>query len=355
MDVWMAAYAQGNPYMDLLTDHVRRQGARVDEGIEPQGTIALRSLFKGPPDVLHLHWLNVFFLHGHWIAESLQVAGRTLGFIGTLRLLQMAGTRLVWTAHNLHNHEGRMPWADRACHRGVARLADAVIAHSPQAKRRVIEAFDLERPDKVHAVPHGHYLEAYPRNVSRDEARDSLDIDADERVLLFLGRIRPYKNIPTLVQAYRRASTGESSRLVVAGNPSGDEVEHGIREAVGNREDIDLHLRFIEDDRLQYFFKAADAVVLPYRDILTSGSAVLAMSFGRAVVAPHLGTLRDVLDEKGGFPYDPNRSEGLEEAIADVLEADANELEDMGEHNLERARQWDWTSVAERTMAAYRG
>ena len=50
-----------------------------------------------------------------------------------------------------------------------------------------------------------------------------------------------------------------------------------------------LALRYIPDAELQVWLRAADVVVLPFRDILTSGSAILALSFGRAVVAPALG------------------------------------------------------------------
>ncbi|MEZ4597387.1 MAG: glycosyltransferase [Chloroflexota bacterium] len=47
----------------------------------------------------------------------------------------------------------------------------------------------------------------------------------------------------------------------------------------------------VPDDRMQVFLRAADVMVLPYRDVLTSGSAILAMTFGLPVVAPRIGCL----------------------------------------------------------------
>ena len=44
---------------------------------------------------------------------------------------------------------------------------------------------------------------------------------------------------------------------------------------------------FVPDGEVQHYLLAADAVVLPFKEILTSGSAMLALSFGRPVVAPH--------------------------------------------------------------------
>jgi len=56
---------------------------------------------------------------------------------------------------------------------------------------------------------------------------------------------------------------------------------------------------------------ACDVVVFPYQEILTSGAVILAMSFGRACVAPRLGCIQDVLDDKGAFIYEPSNKAGL--------------------------------------------
>jgi glycosyltransferase involved in cell wall biosynthesis len=93
-------------------------------------------------------------------------------------------------------------------------------------------------------------------------------------------------------------------------------------------------------------------VVLPFRDILTSGSAILALSHGRPVIAPAMGCLPGTLPADATFLYDPDAEDALAGAIRAAKAAD---LVTMGE----RARAWadtvDWGPIAEETAALYRG
>ena len=66
---------------------------------------------------------------------------------------------------------------------------------------------------------------------------------------------------------------------------------------------------------MQMYLRAADAVVLPYKDVLTSGSAILAMTFGQPVIAPAIGCLPESLGAEGTILYDPSTPDGLERAL----------------------------------------
>jgi beta-1,4-mannosyltransferase len=92
-------------------------------------------------------------------------------------------------------------------------------------------------------------------------------------------------------------------------------------------------------------------MVYPYRDILTSGAVLLGMSFGRACVAPKIGCIAETLDDAGGILYAPGAS-ALLNAMGQAY-ARREELETMGQHNLEKARLWSWDRVAAQTLDAY--
>jgi len=93
-------------------------------------------------------------------------------------------------------------------------------------------------------------------------------------------------------------------------------------------------------------------VVLPYRHLLSSGAALLAMSFGKPCVGPAMGCLTDVLDDSGAFLYDPACEAGLLESMRRVVEK-ADTLPAMGEYNRRKASQWTWASAAAATRALY--
>ena len=109
---------------------------------------------------------------------------------------------------------------------------------------------------------------------------------------------------------------------------------------------IDLRLSFVPDDELPVLLAAADAVVLPFRDILTSGSAILAMSYGRAVIAPSLGCLPETLDPEAAILYDPLGPDALGRALEQALDAD---LEAMGAHARLLADHLAWRPIAAAT------
>ena len=56
--------------------------------------------------------------------------------------------------------------------------------------------------------------------------------------------------------------------------------------------------------------------MLPFRDILTSGSAILALSHGRPVIAPAIGCLPETLPADAAILYDPDAPEALGAALA---------------------------------------
>lgn len=324
-------------------------------GVYPQGTVIKEALADGLPDIMHLHWLNPFGVRD---AEGLvgwaAVAGRMAMSLSVFQAIKAAGTQVVWTAHNLGSHDSDLESTDRWFHRQVAELADGIIAHSPHAKAEVARTLEIDESDKIEVIPHGNYLETYPDEIGRAEAREQLELPDDSPVFVFVGLVRPYKNVPGLLETFTSDLTDVDARLVIAGSAMDEAHEREVRAAGEGDERIRLQLEYIPDDELQLFLNAADAVVMPYRDILTSGSAVMAMSFGRPIVAPKIGTLRDVVGDEGGFLYDPDESHGLADALREVVDTDREELDAIGERNVERARVWSWESVARQTHELYR-
>jgi glycosyltransferase involved in cell wall biosynthesis len=94
-------------------------------------------------------------------------------------------------------------------------------------------------------------------------------------------------------------------------------------------------------------------VVLPFKDILTSGSMMLALSFGKPIIVPDLGHIREVLDEKGNIVYDPLNNDALFSSIQACLKFDDNKLEQMSNHNFQIANQYGWDMIGKKTYVVY--
>ena len=163
-------------------------------------------------DLWHLHHLDSIV----YLRSGLRSALETLALCGLLTLARWRGIRILWTVHDLGNPDELHPHLEAWFWRFFVRRVDAYICLSEGGARQARERFPKLRGVPRFTVPHGHYLDAYPNEVSRAEARRALDLPEAAPVLLHFGLIRPYKNAPHLIRTFRELPES-GAILVVAG------------------------------------------------------------------------------------------------------------------------------------------
>jgi len=273
---------------------------------------------------------------------------RTALFFGQVLALKSLGVRLVWTVHNLVNHERRHEALEIGACRLLARLVDAVIVHCDAAARRVSEAYRISG-DSIHVVPHGRYGGWYGSPPGRSEARDALAIAPDcGTVFLHFGQIRPYKGIDRLLTAFR-SLPADDALLLVVGEARYPWLAEELERLAAADERVRLELDFVSDQRLLLYLAACDAVVLPYTSSLTSGSAVLAAGYGRPIIAPDLGCLSE-FPEGSALLYRADDPRGLASAMASARSAP---LDEMGLRARNHVDRHTWDAVGQTTAEIY--
>jgi glycosyltransferase involved in cell wall biosynthesis len=262
--------------------------------------------------------------------------------------LTAAGVRFVWTVHNLVNHERyQVGWELFAC-RLLARLVDSIIVHC-EAVRSIVSTAYRVSPKKIRVVPHGHYVDWYPPPLSRDEARSKLGLANDHRIFLFIGQVRHYKDLDRLLTDFATLPAGDV-RLILAGEPRPVSLTHQLEAQAAADPRVITEFEFIADDRLVAYLCACNLVVLPYRDSLTSGAAVLAASYGRPVLMPCLGCMEEFPDE-AAILYEPDQVDGLRQALEQALSAP---LAEMGSAAKTYIEQFPWSLAVTGTLEVYR-
>ena len=341
----------GNPYQQLLADSVERSGGRVSFASDYRRGLPFWRDWRAcdpRPDVLHLHWLSNHVRFEDYPRKWLYA--RKLAF--DLGLVRRAGGGVVWTVHNAISHEARFPALETSLHRRVARRADRVIVHSESALAEVGHSHGLD-PAKTRVIPHGHYRSVYPGPVERAEARRALGLESARRVYLFLGLLRPYKGLEELFAAWRAVQDKPEMAetwLVIAGKAIDPDYGQKIGAAATGLKRVRADVGFVPENRLPVYFGAADAVVLPFQRILTSGSLLLAMSYGVPVVAPHLPLVTEVLGDAARFAYPPDTGGALAEALREVAEAD---LTSVRAATVRRTDAFGWDAIGRRTLEVY--
>ena len=218
-----------------------------------------------------------------------------LGFlrdIAGLALVLLAGRRVEVYAHEADY--GKARGRRRRMWSRVWRLADRVVTHTERERTDLIKAFSLD-PQRVIVVHHGAAF--VPRtSADRDAARRRLGVAPDQYVFLCIGFIQPHKGFDRAVRALARLDAGRKVRLDIVGSVRVRTDEFAayltmLRRMVEADPRANLHEGYVTDARFDTWIVAADAVVLPYREIWSSGVIERAALFNRPAIITEVGGL----------------------------------------------------------------
>lgn len=325
-----------NKYSELLTKSIEHNGLQVEHYDKKN------VLKPSKGDIVHMHWPSYSYQASNFPLTLV----KSLLFAGFLLLLKARGVRLFWTVHNVWPHStGKSKW-DYAMRRFILSVCNKGFVMSESVKHEVAETFGVSA-DKLIVTPHGHYVDAYVGTGT--DIRRRFGIPPDQFLFLFVGRINAYKGVEKLVEAFLSLGL-ESAGLLIAGKVD-DGYSLDYLDPINDGR-IKVYPHFVDDRELVDFLKAGDVMVLPYTQITTSGSAILALSHYRPVVAPRLGSLSEYVAEGCGILYDPDDPDGLRKALAMSVHMNMSEAEKQISKKLS---ELDWQGIARKMIKVYTG
>lgn len=325
-----------NPYQILLKEELNKLGVRVI-GNPPLSLLRLL-IGRDGLDVVHVHWP-----HGTY-KTTLQL----LHVLLVLLLYRLIKNNIIWTVHELDAYESRHPKRDAWFRSVVMKLSRRLIVHGEHTRQVLVTEHDYRRP--IDVTRHPSYIGCYRDEITREQARAKLGLPDDARVYLYFGYIKPYKGVEDLIQAFGRVGD-EGARLLIAGKPLDASIKQKVEALATTDTRVRTCLQYVADDDIQNYFRAADVVVFPFRSTQTSGSLMLAMSYGRPIIAPRIATLPEYVDDSSGILFDPDLPDDLARAIHDASGAP---LEVLARNARLRAESLRWVDMADVHLGAYR-
>jgi len=297
----------------------------------------------GGARVVHLHWVFCFGLHGSERSAVVRRAAQAwfTVWLWTVRLL---GMHLVWTAHNVLP-QSQVFADDVLARRRLVAACDLVIAHSKATLDQLADLGIAARRSVI--IAHGPFGE-----IGKTAQNRTPGDGPDPRQLLFVGKINPYKGVDTLLEAFAALPPELDARLTVAGECGDAALAATLRVLADKaRGRVTLRLGWLDDQEMSRLLNRADAVVLAYRKITTSGSGMLALSHGRPLVIPDLPGLAELPDD-AVIRYDGTEhgAQGLRHALAYVIRADAAELAAMSAAAYAYCAGITWREIADLTF-----
>ncbi len=340
-----------NPYQELLYSNIPEH---VEVRYVPQFTKSktinnlllpvILSIFRlRGYRIFHIHWVYDFAFPGNnYISKLLSTAHYFL----SLLLAKLLGYKIIWTVHNILPHS-QVFINDIFARRFLSKIATTKISHSSYALEEM-KKLNINTDNTI-VIPHGNYIGQYNNDLSQSEARRVLGLKMDDFIYLFIGNIQKYKGVQGLVDTYL-SSKMKKSYLLVAGKCIDPVIDRKLRQTSANGS-ISYINQLIPDNELQIYLNASDVVVYPFNKITTSGSVMLALSFGKPIIYPRLGSLNE-LPSNLGWSYDYNDRNGLLNTLKLAM-LEKEKTITMGANAFKYARKNNWYDISIKTAKIY--
>lgn len=336
------SYQRYNHYYNwtrrLYKDKVSGLGRPFIKGIEHfwDQFRLIRYLQKWKPDIVHFQWLPVPIID-YWFLLNLK-----------------RQANLILTIHDSRPFLGSPTSGIQQVGFSLClRLFNHLIVHTYFTKNELIEKFRFPE-EKISVIPHG-VLDYYPALVphKNDESKTT-----QEKIILFFGVIKPYKGVDILIRAFAQLPNNlqKKTRLLIAGYPKMPIGPlRSIAQQLGVFNRISWDLEFLPDQKIASLFQKASVVVLPYRHIDQSGVLMIALAFGKPIVATKVGGFAEIL-KNGVHGYLVKSEDPSELALA--LERILNEPEEAKKmqvaiQHLTKSKL-SWENIALSTIEVYK-
>src|SRR4051794_28278433 len=272
-------------------------------------------------DVVHFQWLTVQPLDVHLLPRSRPV---------------------VLTAHDVLPREPRR--GQLAAQRRLYERVDAVVVHSGHGRSRLVELLGIA-PEKVRVIPHGAF--EHLTHVAGERPLPDELAAVEKPVVLCFGLMRAYKGIDVLLDAWRAADV--DAELWIVGMPRMDIAP--LRAAAPAS--VRWIPRFVADDEIAAFFRRADVVALPYREIDQSGVLFTALAFGAPLVLSAVGGFPEVAAQGAAALVAPGDADALAAELRRLLADDGARARLAAGARAAADGRYAWDAIAAAHLALY--
>lgn len=294
-------------------------------------------LNKTNASIIHIQWLRFYLLEGVLLHLYIKLLNK----------------KVIYTVHDVLPRLQETT-INRLKFKFIYKMPDRLIAHTPYIKKRLIKEFSIQE-HKIFVIVHGVYQRPKKENITQWAARDYFGLSQSATVLLFFGIIAKYKGFDLLLKSIERLGMGHNFQVLAAGRVNSDyQIEFQNLIDVHNV-NVKAVLRFIEDEEIEYCFKAANITVLPYREASQSGVLFMSYAYGKPVIAPDLGGFPDdIIPHKTGYLFEPENIESLSRSLREFeaewkgATAEKNEaIENFANSN------YSWDKSCEQLVTVY--
>jgi D-inositol-3-phosphate glycosyltransferase len=301
-------------------------------------------------------------IHSHYWMSGIAAASLSDGW---------AGLPIVHMFHTLGEMKNRIARTDEEREgayriegeRQVLRRADRIVVATLAELTQLRFLYKADASKLVVIPPGVNVSRFYP--IPSDEAKMYIGLKPEDRMILFVGRIEPLKGVDTLLEAMSCLQMKESRPVhlaIIGGDPAASPEDmnaemarlKNLCEVLGLDQSV-VFLGVRDQDKLSYYYSAAEVVVMPSHYESFGMVALEAMACGTPVIASEVGGLGYLVrDGETGFTIPDQEPEALCEKLSWLLN-DKELHATMSRRAVEYAQDYAWEKIAKQIVDVYEG
>lgn len=256
-------------------------------------------------------------------------------------------TKIIAIADNIIPHEKKP--GDKILTRYFVKSVDGFITMS-QSVLQDLEYFEKNKPKRY--CPHPLY-DNFGTIATKEEARKKLQLDLNQKYVLFFGFIREYKGLDILLKAFSHPKIREIGvKLLVVGEFYANPDQYYALIEENRIEDlVILRTNFIPNTEVRLYFSAVDLVAQPYKEATQSGVTQVAYHFNKPMITTNVGGLSEIVpDGKVGYVTKPDHKE-VAEAIVNFFSL--GKEDEFVTNIIEEKKKYSWEMMLQEIDQLY--
>lgn len=253
-------------------------------------------------------------------------------------------TKIITILDNVIPHEHRI--GDKQFTNYFLKPIDAFISMSKSVEND-LATFNTTKPRDFNPHP---LFDNFGAPLTKSDAKQKLNLDANFNYILFFGIIRDYKGLDLLLDAFAKLDyKAKNLKLLVAGEYYSNEEQYQTQiKNLGLENDVVVVNQFIKDSEVGRYFCAVDLIAQPYKNATQSGVTQIAYHFETPILVTNVGGLPEMVPhQKVGYVVEKN-PQAITDALNDFYEN--NKEAEFRTHLKEEKKKYFWDKLTAKVL-----
>lgn len=302
---------------------------------------------------------NYNIIHIQWPEELFDWNEPSLNDLKSLekRLNKLGNCKIISTRHNYYPH-GRNTENFKKLYNLIYQYSDAIV----HLGEKSLKEFSSIYKEKLNVVIYHPIYNNIPNNITHEIARNKFKIKKHKKVVLIFGALRNNEERDSIISLIKELR--KSNIYILINRWDSKLIPVSLSNIIKNfrkylkllrlnlKSDVIIKNEFTRKSDIQYYFNAADLVLILRGKTLNSGNLILSYTFKKPVLAPKVGNITEIIEHTSNYTYESIEKDSLCRIIKEIFKKE--ELVTKGSDNYKFAiENWSIDSIVNQHYELY--